>query len=187
MIKRATSALAICLGLAVAVARADEAKIPAVGDKAPDFTLEDLDGQSVSLEKLKPDAPVVLVVLRGYPGYQCPICSFQVSNLLKHAEDFKSAGAQVVLVYPGPADDLDARAAEFIKGKSLPDNFAFVTDPGYEFTNAYGLRWDAPRETAYPSTFVIGTDGNVRFAKVSKTHGGRANTAKVLEALSGGK
>ena len=58
-----------------------------------------------------------------------------------------------------------------------------MTDPGYRFTNAYGLRWDAPKETAYPSTFVVDTKGTIVFAKVSQSHGGRAETNVVVEAL----
>ena len=49
--------------------------------------------------------------------------------------------------------------------------------------NAYGLRWDAPNETAYPSTFIVHRDGLIRFAKVSRTHGGRASATEVLAAL----
>ena len=173
-------ALLILALLAAATARAD---IPAVGDKAPDFTLQTLEGTAVNLAKLNADGPVVLVVLRGYPGYQCPICSFQVADLMKNASALKEAGAKVVLVYPGPAENLGERAAEFLKGKPLPENFYYVTDPGYEFTSAYELRWDAPRETAYPSTFVIDRDGAIRFAKVSKTHAGRAKASEALEAV----
>ena len=58
-----------------------------------------------------------------------------------------------------------------------------LLDPDYSFTNAYGLRWDAPRETAYPSTFVIDTDGTVRYAKISKSHGDRAEVSDVIKAL----
>jgi peroxiredoxin Q/BCP len=65
----------------------------------------------------------------------------------------------------------------------MPAHFDLLLDPDYEFTNSYGLRWDAPKETAYPSTFVIDRSGVVRFAKVSQTHGGRASVAEILEAL----
>jgi alkyl hydroperoxide reductase subunit AhpC len=51
------------------------------------------------------------------------------------------------------------------------------------FTNAYGLRWDAPQETAYPATFVIDRDGIVRFAQISSGHDGRALATDVLKAL----
>ena len=37
-----------------------------VGDVAPDFTLEDQDGRSVTLSQSRGKAPVVLVFYRGY-------------------------------------------------------------------------------------------------------------------------
>jgi hypothetical protein len=42
---------------------------PKVGDKAPDFTLNTLDRQSVRLSDLTPKGKTVLIVLRGWPGY----------------------------------------------------------------------------------------------------------------------
>ena len=47
---------------------------PKVGDVAPAFALKSLDGEAVRLADLAAKGPVVLVVLRGWPGYQCPIC-----------------------------------------------------------------------------------------------------------------
>ena len=80
------------------------------------------------------------------------------------------AAADVVLVYPGPPQDLGARANEFLVDKKLPNNFDLVLDPGYTFTNMYGLRWDAVQETAYPSTFLIDRQGVVFFSKIVKEH-----------------
>jgi len=160
-------------------------KTPRQGYKAPDFTLTSLDGQEVNLFTLLKTNPVVLVVLRGYPGYQCPICSREVNDLLAQAEKLKSAKARVVLVYPGPATNLGERATEFLKDRKLPEGFTLVVDPDYKFVNAYGLRWDAPRETAYPSTFVIDHQKTVRFVHTSKTHGDRAKLEEVIKALPG--
>jgi peroxiredoxin len=140
--------------------------------------------KNVELAKLTKNGSVVLVVLRGYPGYQCPICNQQVGDFLKNADDFKKSGAQVVLAYPGPNVGLKERAKEFIADRTVPDHFHLVLDPDYRFTNSYGLRWDAPRETAYPSTFVIGADQKVQFAKVSKTHGDRTKAQTALKALA---
>jgi len=156
---------------------------PAVGAPAPDFRLTTLDGDAVTLTGLKAEGPVVLVVLRGYPGYQCPVCNVQVGELIGNAGAFESAGARVVLVYPGRPENLGKFAGEFVKGKSLPERFVFLTDPGYTLTEAYGLRWDAPGETAYPSAFVIDPTGKVTYAKVSRSHGGRAKAAELLSAL----
>jgi peroxiredoxin len=159
------------------------AATPRVGEMAPDFELDSLDGAKVKLSELSQQGPVVLVVLRGYPGYQCPICGAQVGELMSKARGFQEAGSRVVLVYPGPSEGLKQRADEFVRGKTLPENFQILLDPGYTFTNKYGLRWDAPKETAYPSTFVIDGQRTIRFSKVSQSHGGRARAAEILEAL----
>ncbi|MFO1020407.1 MAG: peroxiredoxin family protein [Planctomycetales bacterium] len=156
---------------------------PKVGDKAPDFELMNLHGEKVELSKSLKSGPVVLVVLRGYPGYQCPLCSKQFAEFLKVADEFKAAKATVLFVYPGPADKLKEYAQEFTKGKEYPEHFQFLLDPNYNFTTAYALRWDAKNETAYPSTFIIDKGQKVTFAKVSKTHGGRTKAADILKAL----
>jgi thioredoxin-dependent peroxiredoxin len=172
-----------CVLALTATAQQTTSTPPAVGDKAPDFTLSTQQGKRVRLADVTAQAPVVLVVLRGYPGYQCPLCNLQVQDFLKNAQGFAEAKTRVILVYPGPPENLNARAAEFFTDKPLPAHFELLLDPGYEFTNRYGLRWDAPKETAYPSIFLIDQKGIVFYAKVSKTHGGRAKAAEILEAL----
>src|SRR6266571_4909655 len=156
---------------------------PTVGEKAPDFTLSTAEGKSTRLSQVTSRGSVVLVVLRGYPGYQCPYCNRQVQDFIQKSQAFVEAGARVVMVYPGPPQNLGARATEFLANKKFPENFDMLLDPGYEFTNLYGLRWDAPRETAYPSTFLIDRQGVIFFSKVVRKHGGRATAAEVLDAL----
>ncbi len=157
------------------------AEPPAVGDKAKDFQLSSLDGKSVRLSQMTAKGPVVLVVLRGFPGYQCPLCNRQVKDFTSHAAEF--AGASVLMVYPGPAEGLGDKAKEFASDKDMPAGFTMVLDPDYKFTQLYDLRWDAPKETAYPSTFLLDKDGKIFFAKVSKSHGGRTTAAEIGEAL----
>jgi peroxiredoxin len=154
-----------------------------VGEQAPDFTLKMLDGQSATLSAFTASNQVVLVVLRGWPGYQCPICERQVHDFVSAASNFADARARIIMVYPGPAEDLKAHAAEFLGNKDWPGDFVFVMDPDYSMVNAYGLRWDAPKETAYPSTFLLDRKGIVRFAKISHSHGDRTKAADVLKEL----
>ena len=158
---------------------------PQPGHVAPDFELETLDGQTVKLTSLAASNPVVLVVLRGWPGYQCPICDRQVQDFIGKADEFAEAKAKMLFVYPGPAEDLKAHAREFAewKGKQWPDSFLLALDPGYAMVNAYKLRWDEPRETAYPATFVIDSKRVVRWVDVSRTHGGRTEASQVLNKV----
>jgi peroxiredoxin len=165
------------------IAAAYAATTPAVGEKAPDFTLKDLEACSVQLSDLTSKNDVVLVVLRGWPGYQCPLCNQQAHDFVKSAEKFKALGAHVVMVYPGPADELKTHAHNFLSDKSWPKDFDLVLDPDYSFTKAYGLRWEAPHETAYPSTFVIAKNGKITFSHISHQHGDRVKAETVLKML----
>lgn len=157
---------------------------PKVGQRAPDFALQTPEGVTVSFNRLLKEGKVVLIVLRGYPGYQCPYCQRQAHDFLEHAADFARAGAQVLLVYPGPPAQLGARAKEFLAHEPLPSNVRLVIDPDYKVTNLYGLRWDAPGETAYPSTFIISQRGIILFRKISHSHGDRTVAADVLAELN---
>ena len=161
------------------------AETPAVGAKAPDFTLSTPTGKAVRMSKEEHGHKLVLVVLRGFPGYQCPYCVKQVHDFIDHSSDFAAKNTRVLLVYPGPPASLDQHAKEFLeKQAELPANIVLVTDPDYVATNLYGLRWDAPHETAYPSTFVLDKKGKIVFEKISHTHGDRLSAQDALDHIS---
>lgn len=164
-------------------ASADEKKSLAVGDMAPALELESYDTGTVKLEDAIRKGPVVVLVLRGNPGYQCPLCTRQTGEFIAAAKKFDAANATVILVYPGPAASLETKAKEFMKDSTLPKGFHLLIDPDYAFTKEWHLRWDAPQETAYPSTFVVDKDGKIRFAKISKSHGDRASVEDVIKSL----
>ncbi len=173
----------VVMTLLLATTAMARAEAPKVGDTAPAFEMNAMDGSKVKLATLLKKGPVVLVILRGFPGYQCPICNVQVKELMDKSDRFNAAKSQVVLVYPGPAEGLKAHADEFVKDKTVPKSFRFVLDPDYAFLKSYDLRWEAANETSYPSTFVIDRKGKIVFAKISHSHGGRARSEEVLKAL----
>src|SRR5262252_8303939 len=83
------------------------AQTPAVGATAPDFTLSTPTGKAVTLSTEQGGHGLVLVILRGFPGYQCPYCVKQVRDFADHASGFKAKNTRVLMVYPGPPADLD--------------------------------------------------------------------------------
>ena len=92
-----------------------QAKGPAVGEAAPEFKLPVVGGDEfISLSKAIESGPVVVVVLRGYPGYQCPLCNDQVAALSNRAPALANVTKHVILVYPGEASVLEEHAADFI-------------------------------------------------------------------------
>ena len=153
------------------------------GKNAPDFKLETITGYEVQLSKINAGHPVVLIVLRGWPGYQCPVCTKQVGSLVADVDKFTEKGAVVLMVYPGPSEQLQEHAREFSEDYKFPENFYFTLDPDYSMIANYGLRWEAPNETAYPSTFVINRKGEIVFSKISTTHGSRAENEEIFEVL----
>ena len=181
---RILSTIALCVF--VLPVRAAVAQTPAVGAVAPDFTLSTPVGGSVTLSKELAKGTTVLVVLRGFPGYQCPYCIRQVHDFVEHSSEFAAKKVNVLFVYPGPLADLDQHAKDFLTQQAeLPANVELVIDPDYKMTNLYGLRWDAPHETAYPSTFVLTKRGTITFEKISHAHGDRTSAQDALTALSG--
>lgn len=161
---------------------------PKEGSKLENFSGITMNGANFQLSKWVEKGSVVLVMLRGFPGYQCPVCSTQVAGYIAKAEEFeKQRNTPVVFIYPGKVSNLEKRAKEFTapleKEVDLPSNFIFVLDQDYEITNHLGLRWDKPKETAYPAAFVIDHSGYIQYAKVSDNHHDRATADEVLEFL----
>ena len=184
MIQRLRGCLA-ALALMVGLVTVQAQQTPDLGQAAPNFTLMSPDGAKVSLADAEKRGPVVLVVLRGFPGYQCPYCVKQVHDYEENAAGFAKAGATVLLVYPGPPANLDEHAKEFMtKENPMPAGMTLLVDPDYKFTNRYGLRWEKEHETAYPSTFLIDRQGVVFFRKISEGHGDRTTAADMLAELA---
>ncbi len=157
--------------------------MPATGEIAKDFTLKTVNNEPVNLKELLKKQPVILLVLRGWPGYQCPICTKQVGGFVASSDEFAKRKVSVLMVYPGPSQELINHANEFKEDFSFPTDFYFTIDPDYSMVNLYGLRWEADRETAYPSTFIIRQDGKIVYSKISHTHGGRSTVEELLEFL----
>ena len=179
------AALMVATPAGAAFAQVAPGETPEMGTEAPEVALSTPEGKVVKLSALTAKGPVVLVVLRGYPGAQSPECQKQVRDFKANADKFRAEHIELLLVYPGPADEVSAKAREFLKAEGpLPANFHLVVDPDYKMTTRYGLRWDAPKETAYPSTFVIAPDGEVRWRKTSREHGDRTTADEVLAAIA---
>jgi peroxiredoxin len=171
----------LALVMTVSIAKA---QTPATGDKAPNFTLLTPTGSSVSLESEARKGAMVLVILRGFPGYQCPYCVKQVHDFVDHSPDFAAKKVRVLFVYPGPPAALDDHAKDFLaKEADLPADIQLVVDPDYKVTDLYGLRWDAPHETAYPATFILDKHRTIKFEKISHTHGDRTTAEDVLKQI----
>jgi len=158
---------------------------PAVGDQVRDFDLPIVGSdKTLKLSEAYKDGPVVVVMLRGYPGYQCGICSRQYGKFREAAKNLAKTAKHVIMVYPGGESQLETHANEFVGDAAIPAPIVMVRDPGMKMVQDWDLRWKAPRETAYPATFVIDQSGKVVWAKVSEGHDGRSTVDDVAKALA---
>ncbi len=173
--------------LVIALTVSALAATPGVADHAPDFTLPTPGGATLQLSSLATQGRVILIVLRGYPGYQCPYSLQQFNDFQQNAAQFAALGTQILFVYPGPSSNLASEATDFAPINALPSNVHLVIDPDFAVTNLYGLRWNAPSETAYPSTFIIEKDSSVYSVKVGNSHGDHPTAADTLAAVNADK
>ncbi|MBS1798566.1 MAG: redoxin domain-containing protein [Acidobacteria bacterium] len=171
--------------LLLAVSLSCVAATPGIGQYAPDFTLSTPGGEQVTLSSLNASGSVVLIVLRGYPGYQCPFSQLQFQSYQQSAAQFAALGAQVLFVYPGAdSKNLVEDARQMIGNTSLPSNVRVLLDPDYHFTNQYGLRWNDANQTAYPSTFLLTKGGFVIYAHTGRTSSDQTPPADALAVLT---
>ena len=155
-----------------------------VGERVTDFNLPVVGGEHyVTLSEEYKQGSVVVVVLRGYPGYQCPICTRQVSALSNRAKSLAKDAHRVILVYPGESSDLKKRAEAFLGARKLPPPMVMVRDDNMDLIRQWGLHWDKRMETAYPATYVIDSNGIIRAAHVDKDYTKRMEPADILAAL----
>ena len=148
------------------------------GEKAPEFTLPDQDGNDVSLSDFKGET----VVLYFYPKADTPGCTTQACGLRDSIADFNNAGVTVLGVSPDPVKAVK----KFHEGQGL--NFTLLADADHAVCDAYGTwvekdRYGRTYWGAQRSTFIIDGDGTV--AEVIETASPKTHAADVLALLEG--
>ena len=143
---------------------------------APDFTLQDKDGNDVRLS----DFAGKRVVLYFYPRDNTPGCSRQACAFAAAYDGFRELDAVVI----GVSKDSVASHQRFAEKYNLP--FILLSDPELQAIQAYGV-WQEKKNYGKVSmgvvrtTYVIDPEGRIErtFPKVKPD----TNAADVLAAL----
>ena len=147
-----------------------------LGAIAPDFTLLDKDGNSVSLH----DFAGKRVVLYFYPRDNTPGCTRQACAFAGAYAEFRELDAAVI----GISKDSVASHLRFAQKYDLP--FVLLADPDLTALQAYGV-WQEKKNYGKVSmgvvrtTYVIGADG--RIEKVMPKVKPDTNAAEILAYL----
>ncbi len=130
------------------------------GDTAPDFTLADDAGGSVTLSDLRGRK----VIVYFYPAAMTPGCTTQACDFTDSLDSLKAAGYEVLGISP----DSPAKLAKFRARDHL--TITLLSDPDREVLNAYGAFGEKKLygkvvEGVIRSTIVVGADGTVEAAQ----------------------
>ena len=146
----------------------------AIGDKAPNFMINDQDGNEVQLS----DYAGKKIIFYFYPKDQTPGCTAQACNLRDHYQELSDAGYVVL----GISSDSEKSHQKFIAKQNLP--FTLLADPDKVVHELYGT-WVEKKMYGRTymgtarTTFVIDEEGVISdiIAKVkTKDH-----TKQILE------
>ena len=148
-----------------------------IGDKAPDFTLEDKNGDKISLSDFRGKK----VVLYFYPKDNTPGCTRQACAFAGLYGEFQKRNIEVI----GISKDSVASHVKFAEKHNLP--FVLLSDPERVAIEPYGV-WQEKKLYGKVSfgvvrtTFVIDEQGYVEavMPKVKPD----TNAAEILAALS---
>lgn len=146
------------------------------GDKAPDFTSKDQNGNTVTLNEFKGKK----VVLYFYPKDSTPGCTAEACDFRDNYQGLKAQGIEVL----GVSIDDEKSHQKFITKYDLP--FTLLADTDKSIVEAYGV-W--AEKSMYGkkymgtnrTTFIIDEDGNI--AHIITKVDTKAPTAQVLELI----
>jgi peroxiredoxin len=174
-----------------------EQKALHVGDAAPALSLPDAMGQSIALDALWAQGPLVLLFYRG--GW-CPYCNLELRAWQRELTRLGEIGARLVAISPQtPDNSLSTQERNELA-------FPVLSDSSLKASDAFGVTFVLPPELAdlygrvgndlpvingngqwalpIPATYVIDTQGRIAFAHVEADYRERAEPAAVLDVLA---
>lgn len=146
------------------------------GDKAPDFTTKDENGNTVSLR----DFAGKEVILYFYPKDDTPGCTAEACDFRDNYQSLQAKGFEVL----GISSDDEKSHTKFKSKFSLP--FTLLADTDKSIHEAYGTwveknMYGKKYMGTARHTFLIGKDGNIR--KIIEKVDTKNASQQVLEAL----
>ncbi len=168
-----------------------------VGDKAPDFELEDADGGRFSSAQSLQRGPLVVTF---YRGFWCPYCNLELEAIQEVLPDIEQRGARIVAISP----QTPANSRRSIREKKL--SFPILFDPRNDVAALFGLRFRLPDYliTLYrdgfkndltvtngdpswtlpmPARFVIDQCETIAYAEVNPDYTRRTDPSELLPVL----
>ena len=145
---------------------------PAVGHRAPDFTLHDPQGKPVQLSRVVGARAVLL----NFWATWCPPCREEMPTMERACRDYQAQGLEILAV----SIDAGTETAVALKVRAffaeLKLTFPAVLDSQGDVVHAYRLR-------GLPTSFLIDRQGVIRSVEIGYRDWASPESRKKLEAL----
>lgn len=166
-----------------------------VGDKAPDFTLTNALGNSVTLSEYLEKGKVVLT---WYRGNWCPYCNLTLHALNEELSNFEVNGARLIALTPELPDESMSTAEKHEL------QFEVLSDLGNEVARKYGIVFqltdevagmynksfelnkhngDESNELPLAATYIINQEGVIEYAFLDADYRNRVEPSELTAFL----
>jgi peroxiredoxin len=134
-------------------------------------------GAVIDLARLK--KPVVLCVMRGFSGQVCIYCATQTAAIANNYSKFTAAGAEVVIIYPGPTEAVPAFVTAVQSLRKDPPPMPIGLDVSLLLVRGLGVE----ENLAKPTSLIIDTNGKIAYAYIGASMADRPSVEDLLQAL----
>lgn len=166
-----------------------------IGDKAPNFTLNNALNKPVSLYNELKNGPIILTWYRG--GW-CPYCNITLLKLQENLPNFQKLGASLIALTPELPDkslstseknkleftvlsDIDNKVGkEFGVVYELYSAVASMYEKGFGLSKYNG---NNSNELPLAATYIIDQNGIIQYAFLDSDYRNRAEPSEIIKAL----
>ncbi len=118
------------------------------GNKAPDFSLEDVSSNKVSLQETAKANNATLLV---FWATWCPYCRQEVPELIKLNSEYKDKGLKILAIDLGESQK---KVESFVKQEGI--SYTVLLDTDNKVASQYGIM-------GIPNNILLGKDGVIKY------------------------
>jgi peroxiredoxin len=146
---------------------------PAVGERAPDFTLQSTSGEEVTLRDFRGER---VVLLAFFPLAFTSTCTTEMCSFSEDFDQFEGAGVAVLPISVDSVPTLKEFKAKYGMHADLLSDFK------RDVSRAYGVL-NEDRFYSNRAYFLIDRDGVVRWSHVEDNAGKRRENSEIFERI----
>ena len=142
-----------------------------VGQPAPDFSLQALNGDWGKLSQLKGNK----ILMIFYRGHWCPFCVGHLQDIQTLLPELERRGYQVLAISPDDATGMQKMA------ERMDRPYEFLSDVNLVVTDLYGIRRD--EELPHPAMILLDEQSIVQWFYIGEDYKTRPSATQLQQVL----